>query len=390
MGYEGFIFTQITKYISYYDFDRCVDRYNGNWRIRQFSCRDQFLAMMFGQLCNRKSLRDLIISLNAHTEKHYKLGFRANIQLSTLARANENRDYRIYEDLSKIIISKARQLYLNDADFPFTINGNLYLIDSSTIDLCLTMFKWATFRTTKSAIKMHTQIDGRGILPALTVITNASVHDTVFLDSLIYEIGAYYVLDRGYLDYLRLHRIHEEKAFFIVRAKSNMAFKRLYSRPVDKSTGLRADQVIRFTSHYSRKRYSDMLRRIKYYDKETDVHYIFLTNDMNTDALVIAQMYKYRWRIELFFKWIKQHLKIISFWGRSANAVKVQIYIAICTYGIILIMRKDLKIEMDAYQMLQILSISLFEQTPIQSLFSKDHLQLSDVDISEQLTLLHP
>lgn len=390
MDQEKYVFTQIVEYISHYDFDKCVATYQGNRRVRELFCRDQFLAMMFGQLCHRESLRDLVVSLKAHSSKLYRLGFRSEIELSSLARANENRDYRIYEELAKLLITKAQSYYLTDAEFPFKLKGNFYLIDSSTIDLCLSIFQWAKFRATKSAVKIHTQIDGKGIIPTVIDITEGAVHDVRFLDKINFELGAYYVMDRGYLDYGRLFKIATAGAFFVIRAKSNLAFKRQHSSQIDKTTGIRSDQVIKFTTYTARKSYPAKLRRMRYIDDETNVHYTFLTNDLNSEAKTIADMYKYRWQIELFFKWIKQHLKVQTFWGRSANAVKVQIYIAICTYLLVLIMKKDLKIEMETYKILQIFSISLLDKVPVKSLFVDLSLQALDFNVSEQLSLLGP
>ena len=373
-----YVFSQIMDQVIHYQFNQCVARYQGESWVKHFSCWEQFLAMSFGQLAHRESLRDVVVCLNAQHEKLYHLGFRAPVVRSTLAYANENRDWRIYRDLAQVFIQYARKLYANDTIFNLDLDGTVYILDSTTIDLCLNIFPWATFRTTKSAVKLHTLIDLKGNIPAFFHISEGKMHDVKFLDILAYEAGAYYVMDKGYLDYGRLHAIHEARAFFVTRAKDNLVCKRLYSNKVDKAVGVRCDQVIRLSSARAGKKYPDKLRRIKYFDAETSHYYVFLTNDFNVPAKTIADLYKHRWQIELFFKWIKQHLKIQSFWGYSANAVKTQICIAICDYLIVAIMRKQLNLNRNLYEILQILSVSMFDKTPINTLVSEFDLQSFD------------
>jgi len=371
-----YIFAQIIEFITQYEFDKCVQRYNGNHRIRNLSCRDQFLAMAFGQLTNLRSLRGIVLCLNAHANLLYHLGFRIdNLSLSTLARANENRDYRIYQDLAQLLIEKARKLYVNDNDFKIELDGAVYVLDSTIIDLCLATFKWAYFELGKSAVKIHTQLDLRGNIPSFFLVTTAKTHDINFLDFLEFEAGAFYIMDRGYLDFERLWKINEAKAYFIIRAKGSLSFQRMYTRPADKSSGIRCDQIIRLKHYYSKKHYPEKLRRVKYFDKETNRYYIYLTNHLDLDAKSIADLYKHRWQIELFFKWIKQHLRIEVFWGYSPNAVKTQICVAICTFLVVAIMKKRLGIERNLYEILQILSVSQFEKTPINIILSEAELQ---------------
>ena len=373
-----YVFSQIMEFVPYHNFNQCVEKYRGHYRIRRLSCWEQFLAMTFGQLAYRESLRDIVVCLRAQEQKLYHLGFRSSrISRSTLSDANNSRDWRIYRDFAQILIQQARELYINDTRFNLDINGTCYVIDSTTIDLCLSVFGWAEFRRTKAAVKLHTLLYLKGSIPALFRITSGKVHDVNFLDILTFEAGAYYIMDRGYLDYERLFTINLSGAFFIIRAKSDLAFKRLYSNPIDidEKIGIKCDQVIRFTNYQAIKKYPDKLRRIKYFDKETDCYYVFLTNDFNIDAKIVADLYKYRWQIELFFKWIKQHLKIKAFWGYSANAVKTQICIAICSYLIVAIMKKKLNINRNLYEILQIMSVSLFDKMRLTKLISETKLQ---------------
>jgi len=366
------VFAQIAEFIPRYEFDKCVKRYNGNRHIRNLSCRDQLLALVFGQLTNLRSLRGIVLCLNAHSNLLYHLGFKSNnFTLSTLSRANEKRDYQIYHDLAQTLIAKARALYLNDNNFEIDIDGAVYALDSTIIDLCLATFRWAYFELGKSAVKIHTQLDLRGNIPSFFLITRAKTHDINFLDILEFEAEAIYIMDRGYFDFERLFKIHRAKAYFVIRAKKSISWERLYSRTVDRPSGLRCDQTIKLKNFYSRKYYPEKLRRVKYYDQITNQYYIYLTNNFEVSAKTIADLYKHRWQIELFFKWIKQHLKIEVFWGRSINAVKTQICIAICSFLLVVIMKKELKIERDLYEILQILSLSQFEKTPINTLVSK-------------------
>ena len=371
-----------------YQFDQCVVRYKGAYWTKRFSCWDQFLAMTFGQLTHRESLRDIVACLCAHRDKWYHLGFRAAIGRTTLAYANEHRDWRIWRDITQVLIEQARKLYTDDATFNLDLDGTVYLIDSTTIELCLSVFRWATFVTTKAAIKMHTLMDMKGSIPVFFNISKGNVHDVNFLDLIEYESGAYYVMDRGYLDFERLHKIHKAGAYFVTRAKHNTKFIRLYSNPMDKTAGVKCDQIIRFVGYKTIKHYPDKLRRIKYFDAETGNTYVFLTNDFNTDAKIIADLYKHRWQIELFFKWIKGHLKIQTFWGHSDNAVRTQICIAICSYLIVAIMKKRLRIDRNLSEILQILNVSMFDKKPLGKLISETELQKSEDQSQKQLSLL--
>jgi len=372
--YQGqTIFSQIMDFISKHKFRRCVNRYKGNYRIRSFTCYDQFLCMAFAQLTYRESLRDIECCLRAMQEKLYHMGIRAKVSRSTLAYANENRDWRIYCDFAQILIHEARQLYA-DEDFGLELEETVYALDSSTIDLCLSMFPWAHFRKTKSAIKLHTLLDLRGSIPSFIAITDGKVHDVNILDVLIPEPGAIYIMDKAYLDFERLYILHQCSAFFITRAKTNTGLQRLYSRPVDKSTGVIYDQIVVLTGFYAKRAYPEKLRRIKFFDSETGKRLVFLTNQFSFPAEIIAALYRYRWQVELFFKWIKQHLKINAFYGTSENAVKTQIWIAISVYVLVAIIKKRLKIELSLYTILQIFSISIFEKMPIlQALTADDY-----------------
>lgn len=369
------------EFIPRHQFNNCVKKYRGDYWIKQFTCREQFLSLSFGQLTHRESLRDIIVCLESQKEKLYHLGFASlKINHSTLSDANNQRDWRIYQDLAQLLIAEARKIYFDDNEFKLELKGTFYALDSSTIELCLNLFKWAKFVKTKSAVKLHLLLDLKGNIPTFFCITDAKTHDVKFLDEIIFEAGAYYVMDRGYLDYERLFKINSSGAFFITRAKSNLSFERLYSNEVKKELGIKCDQIIKFSSYRAIKKYPEKLRRIKYFDKETNKYYIFLTNNFNIEAKSVADLYKNRWQIELFFKWIKQHLKIRVFWGYSANAVKTQICIAICTYLLVAIIKKKLKIERNLYEILQILSISAFNRIPLNKLIS----EVEAVDFNEQ------
>ena len=390
MNYGKYIFPQIMDFITKYEFDKCVSKYNGNKKVRRLSCRDQFLAMMFGQLGNLKSLSGITICLNAHREQLFHLGFRTKkITLSTLTRANENRDWRIYRDFANLLIDRARKLYINDSNFKIDLDGTPYALDSTVIEMCLSLFPWANFEKGHSAIKIHTQLDLRGNIPSFFLIIEAKTHDVNFLDILKFEAGAYYIMDRGYYDFERLYQIHEQKAFFIIRAKKSISATRLYSGKTDKPSGIRCDQIIRLNHFYSKKYYPEKLRRIKYYDNETGKRYVYLTNNFDLDAVIIADLYKHRWQIELFFKWIKQHLHINTFWGTSRNAVKTQICIAISTFLIVAIMKKEMNINRNLYEILQILSVSLFEKTSVNTLLSEFDLQTSEDQAQKRLFSLN-
>ena len=383
-----YIFSQIIGFVPRREFNQFVDAHKGNQRIRNLDCRDQLLALIFGQLTNVRSLRGIVLCLNAHSKLLYHLGFKANhFTLSTLSRANENRDYRIYQELAQLLIIKARKLYLHDNDFGIELDGAVYVLDSTVIELCLATFKWAYFELGKSAVKIHTQLDLRGNIPSFFHITEAKTHDINFLDILEFEVGAFYIMDRGYFDFERLFKIHSSKAFFVIRAKSSVSWTRLYSHAVDRSIGLRCDQIIKLNNFYSKKHYPEKLRRIKYYDVETDKSYVYLTNNFEIDARKIADLYKHRWQIELFFKWIKQHLRIEVFWGYSINAVKTQICIAMCTFLLVAILKKQLKIERNLYEILQILQVSQFEKIAVQTLISEAELQISENNPQKELDL---
>lgn len=377
--YQGkYVFAQVMDTIVRYEFNKVVEEFHGQQYVKRFSCWDQFLTMSFGQLATRESLRDTVVCLQAHREKLYHVGFRSQPARSTLADANEQRDWKIWSTFAQTLITEARALYLGDNAFSLDLDGAVYLLDATTIDLCLSVFPWAHFRTTKSAVKLNMGLDARGNIPAFFDISNGNVHDVHFLDRIDYEVGAHYVMDRGYVDFARLHKIHRAEAFFVVRAKDNLSARRLYSNVVDKTTGLRCDQTIILTGVKTCTRYPEKLRRIKYYDHETDQCYVFLTNDFASPASTVCMLYRYRWQIELFFKWIKQHLRIKAFWGTSHNAVKTQVCIAICTYLIVAILKKRLKIDRSLYEILQILSVSLFDKTPINTLVSEFDRQVED------------
>ena len=383
--YQGqTVFSQVLSFLSHNKFRQCANRYDGNYRTRSFTCYDQFVCMIFAQLTYRESLRDIQCCLRAVRQKLYHMGIRGKVSKSTLADANEKRDWRIYSDFAQILIHEARSLYVDD-DFGLELEETVYALDSSTIDLCLSVFPWARFRKTKAAVKLHTLLDLRGDIPSFIWITDGKVHDVNVLDHLIPEAGAIYIMDRAYLDFKRLYQLHQHSAIFITRSKTNTGLHRVYSNKVDKSTNVRYDQIVVPKGFYSKKDYPEKLRRIKYYDTEKDRSFIFLTNQFILPPETIAELYRYRWRVEIFFKWIKQHLRIKSFYGTSENAVKTQIWIAVSTYVLVAIMKKRLKIDLTLYTILQILSISLFERMSIlQALtaddytntITSDHIQL--------------
>ena len=363
------VFSQLMDFLPMHKFRQCVDRYEGNKGVRTFTCLDQFMCMAFAQLSYRESLRDIECCLRAMREKLYHMGIRGKVSRSTLAEANEKRDWRIYSEFAQILIHEARQLYAND-DFGLELQETVYALDATIIDLCLSVFPWAWFRRTKSAIKLHTLLDLRGNIPSFMWITHAKVHEVNILDQLIPEAGSIYVMDRGYLNFKRLYRLHQCSAFFIVRAMADTALRRLYSMPVDKSIGVRCDQIVVPIVFYSKKAYPEKLRRVKFYDAEKEKRLTFITNQFTLPALTIAELYRCRWQVELFFKWIKQHLRIKSFYGTSENAVKTQIWIAISVYVLVAIMKKRLKVDLSLYTILQILSITLFEKMPILQAFT--------------------
>lgn len=365
------IFSQIIDFLPQKKFRQCIARYGGNYRVRSFSCYDQFLCMAFAQLTYRESLRDIECCLRALQGKLYHMGIRGKVSRSTLADANETRDWRIYSDFAQVLINEARQLYVDD-DFGLELENTVYALDSSTIDLCLSVFPWARFRQTKAAIKLHTLLDLRGDIPTFIWITDGKVHDVNVLDHLIPEPGAIYIMDRAYLDFKRLYQLHQSSAIFVTRSKTNTGLRRIYSHEVDKNTGVQLDQTVALTGFYSQKDYPEKLRRIKYFDSETGRSLNFLTNQFTLPPSTIAELYRYRWRVEIFFKWIKQHLRIKKFFGTSENAVKTQIWIAVSTYVLVAIMKKRLKIDLTLYTILQVLSLSLFEKMPILQALTAD------------------
>jgi hypothetical protein len=380
------IFSQIMDFLPMNDFRKCVDRYQGNYKVKSFSCLDQFLCMAFAQLTFRESLRDIETCLRSFQKKLYHVGFRGKVSRNTLAHANENRDWRIYADFSQILIGRARKLYATDS-FGVDLEETVYALDSTTIDLCLSLFPWAHFRERKGAIKLHTLLDLRGPIPKFIRVTDGSIHDVNILDELVIEPGAFYVIDRAYIDFERLYRFKEHSGFFVTRAKKNFQCQRIYSHPVDKTLGLICDQTVLLTGFYSKQHYPEKLRRIRYFDQEIQKHFTFLTNNFNLPAITITQLFKCRWQVEIFFKWIKQHLRIKAFYGTSQNAVKTQIWIAISVYVLIAIIKKQLKIEYSLYTILQILSVTVFEKTPIlQALAQLDHKEQSN-DTHNQLLL---
>ncbi len=382
------VFSQVIDHLPLHTFRQCVKRYQGNYKVKDFTCLDQFLCMAFAQLTYRESLRDIEACLRAQSNKLYHMGIRSQVSRNTLSNANRVRDWRIYADLAHSLIPVARKLYL-DEDFGLELDQTVYALDATTIDLCLSLFPWAEFRHTKSAIKLHTLLDLRGSIPTFIHISEGKVHEVNILDELLPEAGAIYVMDRGYLDFFRLHYLTEASAFFVIRAKSNLACKRLYSGDVDRSSGLLCDQTIKLTGPTSAKFYPEKLRRIKVRDLETGKIIVLLTNNFKLPAATIAQLYRCRWQIELFFKWIKQNLRIKAFYGTSENAVKTQIWIAVTVYLLVAIMKKRLQIEASLYTILQVLSVSSFERIDINQLLAKASYKNDPGEIDNQLFLFN-
>ena len=380
------VFSQLMDFLPRHEFNSCVRRYQGNRRVRRFSCLDQFLSMAFAQLTYRESLRDIETCLRAMQPKLYHAGIRGKVSRSTLAKANENRDWRIYADFAQVLIRIARTLYAHD-DFGLELKQTAYAFDSTTIDLCLSLFPWANFRKRKAAVKLHTLMDLRGNIPCFISITDGKTSDVKILDELILEAGAFYIMDRGYIDFRRLYAFNQGFAFFVTRAKSNLDYSRRSYCHVDKTTGLRSDQTIILNGQKTSRQYPAPLRRISYFDAETDKRLVFLTNNFTLPALTIALLYKCRWRVELFFKWIKQYLRIKAFYGTSENAVKTQIWIAISVYVLVAIVKKDLKIERSLGEILQILSITLFEKAFMPQALTALPLQNENGGSSKQLSL---
>lgn len=368
MNTGKYVFAQLTEFFNKNAFDVLVRKYNGNKYVKHFTCWNQLLCMVFGQLTGRESLRDLMIVLDAHKDKSYHLGLSKGVSRSNFATANEKRNSKIFEEFAYFLIDIAQKKCSNDN---FKIKGKVYAFDSSTIDLCLSVFWWAKFRKNKGGIKLHTLFDVTTQIPVFVHITAATVNDVNAMDYLLYETGAYYIFDRGYVDFKRLFAVTEASAFFVIRAKKNLKFQRVYSHKVDKTTGLKCDQTIKLTGYYQSKHYPEQLRRIKFYDSDMGRTFVFLTNNFDLTALEVAYLYKNRWQVELFFKWIKQHLKVKSFWGESENAVRIQIFSAIISYCLVAIVAKELKLEYSTYETLQILSVSLLDKTPVKELLTK-------------------
>ena len=366
------IFSQLTDFLPWTQFQECVARYKGDYKLKSFSCWDQFLCMAFAQLTYRESLRDIEACLRANQAKLYHMGIRGRVSRNTLANANSVRDWRIYADFAHLLINHARALYRDD-EFSLALQQTVYALDSTTIDLCLSLFPWAYFRKRKGAVKLHTLLDLRGNIPTVIIVTHGLIHEVNILDQLTFEAGAFYLMDRAYLDFPRLHRLHLASAFFVTRARKRFDCQRLYSAPVDRSTGIMCDQIVTLSNPVTRAGYPDKLRRIRYFDLQQQRRLIFITNNFTLPPLTVAQLYRQRWQVELFFKWIKQHLRIRKFYGTSENALKTQIWIAISVYVLVAIVKKQLNLEGSLYRILQILSVTLFEKTPI-----SEALSLSD------------
>jgi transposase len=380
------VFSQVMEFFPWRRFDTCVRRYGGDYKIKTFPCSDQLRVMAFAQLTYRESLRDIETCLRAMETKRYHMGIRSGISRNNLSSANQTRDWRIYADFAQVLIGEARSLYAEEK-LEVELDATVYALDASTIDLCLSMFPWAKFRKTKGAVKLHTLLNLQGNIPEFILISDGKLHDVNVLDYLVPMPGAYYVMDRGYLDFERLYQLHQAKAYFVTRAKSNLAFKRRYSHEVDKATGVQCDQTIILETFYSFQGYPEPLRRICYYDENLDKRMVFLTNDFDLPATTIAALYKSRWQIELFFKWIKQHLRIKTFYGTSQNAVKAQIWIAVSVYLLVAIVKKRLGLKMSLYTILQILSVSIFEKTPLVELFSQSNYNVPQPPRPNQLLL---
>lgn len=385
--YDGkLVFAQVMDFLPKHAFNKAVRRYGGNHRMRRFSCRDQFLAMAFAQLTYRESLRDIETCLRSVKSKLYHLGFRGTISRSTLADANRTRDWRIYADFAQVLIDQTRSLYVNQP-LGMELENTAYALDSTTIDLCLSLFPWAPFRKRKAAVKLHTLLDLRGNIPCFIRISHGKMHDVNVLDELPVEPGAFYVMDKAYVDFARLYRFEQQSAFFVTRAKSNLDSRRIKSHPIDKTTGLRSDQTIKLAGVKTATLYPARLRKIHYFDAPTEKRFVFLTNNFQLPALTIAELYRSRWRIELFFKWIKQHLRIKSFYGNSDNAVRTQIWIAVSTYLLAAILKRELGLDRSLSEILQILSVNPFEKTLLLPLFTDSDLQTQNTPRRNQLPL---
>lgn len=386
MNQGKYVFSQVISFLPKHDFDLLVKKYNGNLRVRSFTCWDQLLSMLFGQMTYRDGLRDIVLCLTSHQKKLYHLGIKRRVPRSTFADANEVRDYRIFEEYAQILIRQARDLYLDDPEFDLDLKETAYAFDSTTIDLCLSVFPWAKFRSTKAAVKAHTLMDLRGSIPTWIYITDGKVHDVNALDYLPIESGSIYVMDRGYIDFERLYRFQKTEAYFVIKAKDNLQFRRQYSQDKNEP-GILFDQIGVLTGYYPAKNYPEKLRRISVRDPETGTEAIVLTNIFHLSAGTIGMLYRKRWNIELFFKWIKQHLKIKSFWGTSENAVKIQLWTAVICYCLVAIIRKKISIKISITEMLQVLAVSVFDKMPLNQLLEQNNLQLSDYEIRNQLSI---
>ena len=374
MNSGKYVFAQLMEFLPFNDFNKCVKKYNGSYKVKHFTCWHQLLCMVFGQIANRESLSDLVICLKSQRNQWYHLGLGTGLSKSNLAYANEKRNFKIFSDFAYILIDHARKICTGN-DFDVEVAGNVYAIDSTTIDLCLSVFWWAPFRKTKAAIKMHTQFDIKAQVPTFILISDGLLHDVNILDRIEFEAGAFYIMDKAYISFARLYKMHKANSYFVLRLQDNQDFRRIYSSKVDKSLGVQVDQTIKLNNFYPSKGYPEKLRRIKYYDKQSDLTLEFFTNNFELQATEIARLYKYRWSVELFFKWIKQHLKIKTFWGYSENAVRIQVYSAIIAYVSVVIMKNKCKIKHTPYEILQILSITLLNKTPLNELFKESYPQ---------------
>jgi hypothetical protein len=383
MNQGKYVFAQLTEFLPQRVFDRIVQNHEGNKYIRTFSCWNQMLCMVFGQLTARDSMRDLMLSIEAHQPKYYHLGFSSSVSRRNLGKANKKRSFKIFEEFAYILIEEARKsCYKND--FEVEVEGNVYAVDSTTISLCLSVFWWAKFRKHQGGIKLHTLYDAKTSIPAFLHVSKANLHDVKFLDLISYESGCFYVMDKAYCDYSRLYKIHKQGSYFVTRPRDNLHFKRMYSKPIDKSSGVLSDQIGKLCVYRTHRDYPEKLRRVKFYDKENDRTFVFITNNNHLKAEEIAMLYKKRWEVEIFFKWLKQHLRIKSFWGTTMNAVKIQIYCAIIAYCLVAIIGNKLKVDRPIYEILQILSISLLDKTPVREILTKcDYKNVKEQNLNQ-------
>lgn len=389
MNHGKYVFAQLIEFLSHNDFLSCVSKYQGNYKVKTFSCWNQLLYMVFGQLSNRESLSDLIVCLQSQQNKSYHLGMGKGTSKANLAKANEKRDYRIYESFASILVTQVQKLAIPEVTFDLPIDAPVYAIDATVIDLCLSVFWWGKFRKHKAAVKLHTMLDVKTNIPTFIYITGGAIHEVNALDQFPIESGSYYVMDKAYIDFSRLYRMHKSGGYFIMRAKENFKFVRISSRKIDKTTGIKCDQTVRLKNNKVSLAYPEVIRRLKYFDDELKMEFVFITNNFEISALDVAHLYKYRWTIELFFKWIKQHLKVKTFWGYSFNAVKTQIYIAMITYLLVALVKYQLKLKQSQYEILQILSISLLCKTPLIELFSNTYPQYVKEQVGSQLSIFN-